>query len=420
MKENSIIKRILIILILLLFIINPIIYALDYPALNSKIVEIYDLNNKEVVYEINSKEETSIASLTKIVTTITAIETIPDLDKEVVITKTILDTVRWDASIAGLRADDRLTYRDLLYASMLPSGADATNSIAILSSGSINRFVNKMNDLASKLELKHTHFVNVTGLDAEGHYSTADDMRIILEYALQNELFKEIYTTREYRLKNGLLVKSTINKYGNNLDTSKILGSKTGYTGDAGYCLSSLSDINGHQFIIIVLNAEHKNDMYFNVVDTVDLIEFLSGNFQNQILIKKNDIVKTIPVKLSKQEEYEIHAKEDISLYLPSDYDKHKIRIEYDGLAELSFLNEEKSNIGKVSYYYDDKLITTDDVILESKIDMSITKILGEYYYVILIIIIVIILFYIYKNNKKKRRKKIVKKVVKKNTSKII
>ena len=157
-----------------IFILPLSIDALDYPEVNSQIVEIYDLNNKEVVYEIDSKKQTSIASLTKIVTTIVAIEEIDNLDEEVVITNDILKTVSWDASKAGLKAGDQLTYRDLLYASMLPSGADATNSIAILSSGSIDNFVQKMNDFAAKLKLSNTHFVNVTGLDEEGHYSTAD------------------------------------------------------------------------------------------------------------------------------------------------------------------------------------------------------------------------------------------------------
>ena len=175
-------KTKLIILFLTFIMICPLdIFALEYPEINSKITEIYDLTNKEVVYEIDSNKQASIASLTKIVTTITAIESISNLDEKVTITQDMLDTVRWDASKAGLKAGDKLTYKDLLYASMLPSGADATNSIAILSSGSIDNFVSKMNKLVTKLGLKNTHFVNVTGLDAEGHYSTAEEKKKILQ-----------------------------------------------------------------------------------------------------------------------------------------------------------------------------------------------------------------------------------------------
>ena len=218
--------RIVIIFFIIIILLNPsFLYALEYPELNSQIVEIYDLTDEKVIYEVDSFKETSIASLTKIATTITAIETISNLDEEVTITWDILNTVPWDASKAGLQAGDYVTYRDLLYASMLPSGADATNSIAILSSGSIDNFVIKMNELAKNLELNNTHFVNVTGLDEDGHYSTADDVRKLLSYALKNELFRDIYTTREYTLSNGLEVESTIIKY-NTLslfDTSSIM-----------------------------------------------------------------------------------------------------------------------------------------------------------------------------------------------------
>ena len=174
----------LLLFILFLFPIN--IYALNYPKLDSKIIEVYDVTDGKILYEVNSKKSSSIASLTKIATVITAIENIKNVDEKVTITKEILSTVSWDASVAGLKIGDVVTYKDLLYASMLPSGADATQSIAILSSGSVDNFVEKMNKLAEKIELKNTHFVNVTGLDVDGHYSTADDMRKLLVYALKN------------------------------------------------------------------------------------------------------------------------------------------------------------------------------------------------------------------------------------------
>lgn len=150
-------------LIITLLILLPInVFSLDYPSINSKIVEVYDINDDKVLYEVDSNKQTSIASLTKIATTITAIENIKNLDEQVTITKEIMNTVSWDASKAGLKVGDKVTYKDLLYAAMLPSGADATNSIAILSSGSIDNYVVKMNELAKKLKLENTHFVNVT------------------------------------------------------------------------------------------------------------------------------------------------------------------------------------------------------------------------------------------------------------------
>ena len=399
---NQIFKTILFFLIL--FICPIMVYSLEYPELNSKMVEVYDLTDQKVLYEIDSKEIASIASLTKIATTITAIETISNLEEEVTITRGILNTVQWDASKAGLKVGDQVTYQDLLYAAMLPSGADATNALAILSSGSIENFVSKMNELATKLELENTHFVNVTGLDAEGHYSTADDVRKLLAYALKNELFRTIYTTREYTLTNGLLVQSTLAKYSG--DTSVILGSKTGYTGDAGYCLSTLSKIHSHEFLVIVLNAEHKNNQYYHIVDSVNLIRFLLEHYQDQLLIAKGELIKTIPVKFSKVDNYELFAEKDITLYLPDDYDKEKIKVEYNGSDSLSFRNKIGDGIGTITYYYDQNKIYEQSIILKKKLPISISKILQEYFYFVVIIPVLILLLIIIMIRKRKKKNK--------------
>ena len=394
-------------LIITLLILLPInVFSLDYPSINSKIVEVYDINDDKVLYEVDSNKQTSIASLTKIATTITAIENIKNLDEQVTITSNILSTVSSDASKAGLKVGDKVTYRDLLYASMLPSGADATNSIAILSSGSIDNFVAKMNELAKKLKLENTHFVNVTGLDKDGHYSSADDVRKLLNYALKNELFRQIYTTKEYTLSNGLKVKSTVNdKYGKNNDVSKIIGSKTGYTGNAGYCLSSLSNINGHEMLIIVLNASHIGNNYYNIVDTVDLINFMNESYKDETLVKKGQLIKKIPVTLSKINSYNILSTKDVKKYLPKDYDIKNLKIEYKGLNSLSFSNKKGEKIGSVKYYYEGKLITEEKVILNKEIKMDIIKVLKKYYYIIIGVILIIagLITYRIKTKKKKR-----------------
>lgn len=397
-------KKITIIILSLVFLLNPIVInALDFPKTNSKIVEIYDLTDKKVIYEVDSNKQTSIASLTKIVTTITAIEDIKNLDEDVTITQEILNTVAWDASKAGLKAGDVVTYKDLLYASMIPSGADATNAIAILTSGSVEKYVDKMNNLVKKLGLKNTHFVNVTGLDADGHYSTADDVRVILEYALKNDLFKQIYNSRRYTLKNGLQVKSTITRYNTGVSNiDKVMGSKTGYTGNAGYCLSSLSNINSHEFIIIVLNAEHVGNTFYHIVDTVNLIDFLLDNYKEEELVHKGDLIKTLPVELSKSEKYKILASKSIKKYLPSDYDKSKLEIEYDGLDHLNFLNKKNEKIGTITYKFNGEKITEENVVLHDKLEMSIGKVLIKYIYIVIGVPVILIGLIIILKRKKK------------------
>ena len=404
-------KKLLLLLISIILTVSPIsALALDYPSVDSKTVEIYDLNDGKELYEIGSDNKISIASLTKIATTITAIETIADLDETVTITKAILSTVTWDSSVAGLKAGDKVTYRDLLYASMLPSGADATNSIAILTSGSIDAFVVKMNDLASRIGLTNTHFVNVTGLDADGHYSTADDVRTLLEYSLKNSLFREIFTTKSYTLSNGLTVYTTLYKYkAKDEDFQKILGSKTGFTSHAGYCLAALSNINGHEIITIVLKATSEGSLYHNVTDTVRLIDFLNNNYKEETLVEENTFIKKIPVELSTVDEYEIYSDKVVSAYLPSDYNAEALKIEYDGAEQLDYSAEDGDKIGVVKYYFDSELLYEQDVVLKDDIEVHFGKWLGAHWYLIILFIIVflfVVMLCIRAHNLRKRKKR--------------
>ena len=397
------------ILFLLVYLFIPIsCFALEYPNVSSKYVETYDITDGKVLYEKNSNEVVSIASLTKLATIMTAIENIENLDEEVTITYSILNTVDPSASVAGLRAGDILTYRDLLYAAMLPSGADATNSIAILTSGSIDNYVIKMNEFVNKIGLKNTHFVNVTGLDDNNHYSTCDDVRKLLEYSLKNKDFREIYTTKEYTMKNGKLLKSTLYKYNaSNDDMNKIIGSKSGSTGNAGYCLSSLSNINGHEVITIVLNAPRYGNTFYNINDTITLIDYMNNNYKEALLVKKHKLIKTIPVKLSKINKYKIYSSKEIKKYLPSDYDINKLNIKYKGLKELSFNNKKKDRIGTISYYYDKELLYKQDIILDKKIEIDFIKVFKAYYYIIiptLLVFIGLIIFIIRKLKHKKNK----------------
>ena len=206
-------KRIKEVLLTICLFIPCILSALEIEGLYSKNVIVYNKDENKIIYEKNSEDTASIASLTKIMTTLVSIENIKDLNEKVTITEKMLSSVPWDASVAGLQVGDVVTYEYLLYASMLPSGADATDSLAISLTGSISNFVEKMNDLAKKLNLTGLKFSNTTGYDAAGHYGTAKDILKLLEYALENPTFKKIYETKEYTLSNGLEVSSKINYY---------------------------------------------------------------------------------------------------------------------------------------------------------------------------------------------------------------
>lgn len=284
---------------LFLFCFFPIYaFALEIPNLNSEAVIVYDMDADTVIFDKNSQNVHSIASLTKIMTVLTAIENIDDFSTNVTITNEMLAGIYWNASVAGLKVGDIVTYRDLLYAAILPSGADATQVLAYTVSGSVDTFVYKMNEL--KIGVKNTHYVNTTGLDQDGAYSTAYDQMLILDYALQNSMFKEVYTTKEYTLTNGLKVEASVQKYNQvlNLDTSKIIGSKTGNTDLAGLCMSALFYHEDHEMILITLGAERIDDLPYNLIDTLTIIDTVNQNYE----IPVNDVVTTESVFLEKEE----------------------------------------------------------------------------------------------------------------------
>ena len=376
-------KIVLFILCFFTFIIN--VFALDDPTLYSKNYCLYDLTDDKIIYEKNIQERTNIASLTKIMTTITAIEKINNLDDYVTITSEMLSNIKYDASLAGLKIGDKLTYKDLLYASILPSGADATQALAYSLSGSINNFVNDMNTLAKKIGMENSNFVNVTGLDIDNHYSTINDLLKMLQYSLKNETFKTIYTTKSYTLSNGLVVDATVKKYNNlmKLDVSRIIGSKTGYTNKAGLCISSIFESNNHEFIFISTNAEFIYGNYYNLKDNLNIINFMDKNYNNQTTVKSTDIIKTIPVNFSNIPKYNVHLSKDALTYLPNDYNKDDIKVNYNGKTSITFLDNNKQ-IGKVTITYKDNPIYEEDILLK---DVKIN------FYLLVIINLLIVLF---------------------------
>lgn len=376
-------KIVLFILCFFTFIIN--VFALDDPTLYSKNYCLYDLTDDKMIYEKNIQERTNIASLTKIMTTIAAIEKINNLDDYVTITSEMLSNIKYDASLAGLKIGDKLTYKDLLYASILPSGADATQALAYSLSGSINNFVNDMNALAKKIGMESSNFVNVTGLDIDNHYSTVSDLLKMLQYALKNETFKTIYTTKSYTLSNGLVVDATVKKYNNlmKLDVSRIIGSKTGYTNKAGLCISSIFESNNHEFIFISTNAEFIYGNYYNLKDNLNIINFMDKNYNNQTTVKSTDIIKTIPVNFSNIPKYDVHLSKDALTYLPNDYNKDDIKVNYNGKTSITFLDNNKQ-IGKVTITYKDNPIYEEDILLK---DVKIN------FYLLVIINLLIVLF---------------------------
>lgn len=389
-------------IILFLVLLIPLnVSALDYPKLHYENAIVYDLTDNTILYEYNSDEKRSIASLTKLMTIITAIENAEDQTKTITYTNEMSKNVSWQASKVGFKINEELTFNDLLYGAMLPSGADATVALAYYTSGSLKPFIAEMNNLAAKIGMKNSNFVNVHGLDENNHYSTAEDISLLLAYALKNETFKKVYTTKEYTLSNGQMIISTVlkNSIAYDINISKIAGSKTGFTNQAGLAISVLTNYLNHDIIIVTLGAPTNGKLPYNLVDAVQLIAFINENYANQKLISKNTFVKKIPVEDSDIEEYEIKTNLDISKFLPNDFDLENVKIEYTGLETISYKNKKGDTIGTIIYKYKDDEIGRETVILNEEIAKDYQKIISKrfnnHHIIILAVILILIIIII-------------------------
>lgn len=374
-------KRAFKIIILCLILNIELVYAEEF-NITSKHVILYNLNDNNVLYELKSDEKTQVASLTKIMTAIVAIEQSKDLEEVVMVPKEAFQGIS-EYSQVGLKTGNQVTIRDLLYGTMLPSGADAVNTLAIHISGSTNKFVELMNDKAKELKLTNTHFDNPIGMDSEDNYSTASDIAKLLIYSLKNDIFKEIFTAQTYTIPSlNLPMKSTLIGYSRSygLDVSEITGAKSGFTDGAGLCLASTSEIDDVHYLLVTLGADIKNRS--NAVrDTLEIYNYYSSSYSYQKVIKKDQKLKTLPIKWGKQKEYELVADDDVSLYLANNIRKNRIKYIYDGIEELNYKITKGTKLGTITVEYENQVLMTYDVYLKDNL---------EYYHPVLYALIAI------------------------------
>ena len=290
-------KKILFIIMLIIFLISNCVYADDEnenyeniiqenekkeiietansdtkPTINSRRYAVYDRLSGRCIYGKDENKQTAMASTTKIMTSIVVVENC-DLEDVVTVTAKAAGT---GGSRLGLRTDDKIKVLDLLYGLMLKSGNDAAVALAIHTSGSVEEFAKLMNQKAEELGLKDTNFVTPHGLDNSEHYTTAYELAKITDYALKNETIAKIVKTKTatiYINGNSMQINNTNELLGN---VEGVYGVKTGFTNNAGRCLVTSVKRGDMDVIIVVLGADTRKD---RAKDTMKLIEYAYKRF---------------------------------------------------------------------------------------------------------------------------------------------
>lgn len=235
--------------------LTPASLSLDVSAVgvSAKACIVIDADTGEIVYGKNESERLPMASTTKIMSTLIALDY--DLDEEFTVDP---DAIVVEGSSMGLKEGYKVTLRKLCYGMMLPSGNDAANATAVRIAGDIDSFVEMMNQKAKELGLKNTHFVTPSGLDdyTDDHYSTAYDMAMLMKEALKNKTFREIISTKTITVDFGGGNSNTIGNSNKLLSYCKgIIGGKTGFTDKAKRCLVSACERDGATLVCVTLNA---------------------------------------------------------------------------------------------------------------------------------------------------------------------
>ncbi|MEA4962291.1 D-alanyl-D-alanine carboxypeptidase family protein [Lutispora sp.] len=254
-------------------------FSISSDRLNSPNAILIRLKDHAILMQKNSEKKIYPASLSKMMTAIVAIENLPDLKEEIKLTNSMFQGLyEADASMAGFQPGEKVRGIDLIYGVLLPSGAESCIALADKIAGSEQDFVKMMNKKAADLGMDNTHFENEIGLHDENHYTTVKDMAILLSYALQNDTFREVFTSSRHstrptnRHPYGITFYSTMFKglSDQNIVGVEILGGKTGYTDEAGLCLASLAKVGNQEYVLVTAGAEGDNHSeQFNITDAI-------------------------------------------------------------------------------------------------------------------------------------------------------
>lgn len=340
----------------------------EEPITNSKHIIAIDRKNLSVLYEKNAYSKTAMASTTKIMTCILAIEEL-SLDSQITVSK---NAATIHGSTLGLHTNDKISVNDLLYGLMLRSGNDCAIAIAETISGNTKEFAILMNNKAKELNLENTNFVTPNGLDDENHYTTAYDLAILTDYALKNETFRKIVSTKTctITINNSARTISNTNELLGN--TEGVYGVKTGFTFNAGRCLVSSCKRGTMDIIIVVLGANTKK---IRTIDSLNIINYIFKNFsyidvsqtiqtsfENYLKYNSNNFIlsKTVSTPILELEElsnYKFPLKTNGDIRFNT-----KIHI----INTLSAKTSKNSIVGTLELYNNNDFLCSSNIILKN------------------------------------------------------
>ena len=315
---------------------------------SAKSAILMDMDSHRVLYGKDVHYSQSVASISKIMTAICAIEN-SDINKTITVGDEVLKAY---GSGIYVKIGEKIKIKDLLYGLMMRSGNDAATVIAKNISGDVDKFVLLMNKKAKKIGMKDTIFNNPSGLDEkdDGNISSAYDMALLMSYAMRNKSFRKIVGTKEYSLKTNKNVYKWKNKNKLLYTYKNITGGKTGFTKKAKRTLVTSASHDNMNLVAVTINDGD------DFKDHKDLFEEAFNNYYNYILLKKGNL-NIIGEDFYRKDK--LYIKKDVSYPLTFD-EENILKIKYELSKKRKYKNGDK--VGMVRLYLGDENILSENI----------------------------------------------------------
>lgn len=357
-------KKLLIFLGILVLLPRPVSGASVKLAENAKSAIMMEISTGEILYEKNINERYAPASMTKMMSLLLVMEYIEQggmkLTDKIKISE---NASKMGGSQIFLKTDEEMTVSDLLKGVSIASANDAVTALAERVAGTTEAFVGMMNDKVKELGLKNTYFKNVHGLDEEGHYSSAYDMAMIAKELVRHQKILDYSSIYEDYLREDSNEKVWL------VNTNKLVrfykgadGLKTGYTEDAGYCLTATAKRNGMRLITVVMGEPESSKRNS---ETMKMLDYGFDQYELETILTKNSVIGKTRISKSTKEEVSIVPLEDVTLL-------HKKGNKKKNTSYKLELNDIKVPIKKGEEI--GKLILTEDNNIIRKIPVSVNE----------------------------------------------
>ena len=392
MKKNRFLSALLLIPMVLSLTLPATAIGQDDLNLFCTNAALLDANHGDLLYDMKANERAYPASITKVMTALLVVEAISygqlSPDTVVTVSSSAVQGIPSEYVTGAFKAGEEISIENLLYCMLLESDCDASNILAEAVDGTVPDFVAHMNRKAGELDCQGTHFTNTYGLHDENHYSTAYDLALIMEAALEYDLFRDVIKTPSYRVpatnlsgeryffnKNALIS----NLYYEGYVYDKCIGGKTGTTDDAGRCLVAAAEDGDELLISVVLGSgpmqvpgdEKLKQGQFR--ESRRLLEYGFDNFHRVTITKDSEPVATVKVTMSRQaDEVNLKPQGSIVRTLPKSMDLDDIETKIRLFAEeVEAPVEAGAVMGAMTLSYNGELYGTLDLVAITSVERS-------------------------------------------------